>query len=101
MQHGRAKLTPFGGLPLVERVECLGWSVAQAREASACPGLPPTNGLEGTERRVRQVWTIALPGRRRRPLVLHYCLTAEGWTLDQGVEGLPFPRPGVYIRYWG
>ena len=37
MQDGRARLTPFGRLPLVERVECLGWSVARARVAEVVP----------------------------------------------------------------
>ena len=77
MQHGRAKLTPFGRLPLVKRVECLGWSAAQAGEASACPGPPPRNGLEGSESRIRQVWAIALRsgGAARR----RYTTSERAW----------------------
>src|SRR5919198_1481445 len=33
MAHRRAKLTPFGRLLLVQRIEELGWSVSQAAES--------------------------------------------------------------------
>ncbi len=44
MAHCRAKLTPFGRLLLVQRVEHWGWPVPQAAEAVGSPGPRRTSG---------------------------------------------------------
>ena len=63
MVHSRAKLTPFGRLLLVDRVEALGWTVAAACEAL---GVSNATGHKWV-RRYRQEGAGGLDDRTSRP----------------------------------
>jgi len=63
MAHRRAKLTPFGRLLLVQRVEEMGWAVAQAAEAVGVSRSTAGKWL----RRYRQEGAAGLEDRSSRP----------------------------------
>jgi len=61
--HSRAKLTPFGRLLLVQRVEVLGWTAAQAAEALGVSRATAYKWL----RRYREEGEVGLEDRSSRP----------------------------------
>lgn len=63
MQHGKARLTPFGRLLLVQRIESLRWSVARAAEALGVSRATAYKWLK----RYRQGGVEGLEDRTSRP----------------------------------
>ena len=73
MAHSRAKLTPFGRLLLVQRVEELGWTPVQAAEAMGVSRATAYKWL----RRYREGGIACLQDRSSRPATCPHALPAE------------------------
>ncbi len=102
----RPRLTPFGGLLLVQRVKAQGWSPASAAEALDVSRATVHKWL----RRYRELGEPGLLDRNSRPpaakvdpkLVLHYFESKEGvflgavdFPFDPAVSIPPLLRPGL------
>lgn len=73
MAHSRAKLTPFGRLLLVQRVEVLGWTAAQAAEALGVSRATAYKWL----RRYHEEGEAGLEDRPSRPCNTPHALPVE------------------------
>jgi len=73
VQHRMAKLTPFGRLLLVQRVENLGWTAVQAAEALGVSRATAYKWL----RRYRKEGEAGLEDRSSRPLHSPHALSVE------------------------